>query len=222
MIKSGHVKRHKRAPRLAIFDTFKTNTKLTKEAGRQRSIIGILAAGGNPSERTRTAIARSIGESNGIPWKNIYSGGFRDFDETLIPLGLVQEAGRLPLKRGPRVLQEAGVPFYDLTESGRVVTLAFDSEGRSGLLRKFDGDEQAGVLAILGRYVPGFVFSVFERYVHGYCEGRIDGLVPLSLERIRLTQGKEMATYEELIRGISKMNKNDKAAFVGFLDSTGQ
>jgi len=37
-----------------------------------------------------------------VLWKNIYSGIFRDLDEVLLPLGIVEEEGRLPLKRGPK------------------------------------------------------------------------------------------------------------------------
>ena len=67
---------------------------------------------------TRTAIAQSIAKKNGLLWKNIYSGVFRDMDEILIPLDIVIEAGRLPLKRGPKALQEKGIPFYKLTKCG--------------------------------------------------------------------------------------------------------
>ena len=55
---------------------------------------------------TRTAIAQNIAKKNNLLWKNLYSGVFRDLDEILIPLGIVVEAGRLPLKRGPKALQE--------------------------------------------------------------------------------------------------------------------
>ncbi|HEX9845160.1 MAG TPA: hypothetical protein VGA92_01700, partial [Candidatus Nitrosotenuis sp.] len=89
--------------KLAIFETFKTkHDELTGEALRQRAIIVSLATQNNPSQMTRTAIAQKIAQENGTVWKNIYSGIFRDFDEILIPLGIVEEAGRLPLRRGPR------------------------------------------------------------------------------------------------------------------------
>ena len=63
---------------------------------------------------TRTAIAQDIAEKNNLLWKNIYSGVFRDLDEVLIPLEIVSEAGRLPLKRGPKALQEKGIPYLSL------------------------------------------------------------------------------------------------------------
>jgi len=99
-------------PRLAIFDTFKTKKdELTGEASRQRSIIAHLATATNSAARTRTGISQRIAKEHGIVWKNIYSGIFRDLDEILLPLGLVLEAGRLPLKRGPKALQEKGCSF---------------------------------------------------------------------------------------------------------------
>ena len=65
---------------------------------------------------TRTAIAQDIAEKNNLLWKNIYSGVFRDLDEILIPLDIVREAGRLPLKRGPKALQEKGIPHFNLQQ----------------------------------------------------------------------------------------------------------
>ena len=102
-------------PHLSIFQTFKTKKdQLTGEALRQRSIISLLATEKNSATRTRTAMSQSIGKKNGIVWKNIYSGIFRDLDEILIPLGIVKEAGRLPLLRGPRALQEKAFHFMNL------------------------------------------------------------------------------------------------------------
>ena len=81
-------------------------------------IIIILATKQNPADRTRTAISQNIAKKQGIIWKNIYSGIFHDLDEILIPLDLVEEEGRLPLLRGPKALQEKGIPFYRLTQRG--------------------------------------------------------------------------------------------------------
>ena len=114
----------KKRSKLAIFDTFKTNPyKMTGEATRQRAIIKHLTNATNSASKTRTAISRSIAEENNILWKNIYSGIFRDLDEILIPLGIVEEEGRLPLKRGPKALQESGMPYYHLTKKGLLVAL---------------------------------------------------------------------------------------------------
>jgi len=213
-----------KAARLSIFDTFKTKAgQLTGEAARQRSIISILASGSNPTENTRTAIAQAMAKRNGVPWKNIYSGIFRDFDEILIPLGLVREEGRLPLKRGPRALQEKGIPYYGLTDEGRMAALSFDSGRRGavlGQLLKSNGDDaQIAALAELSRFSPKFVFSVFEGYVRGYCDSAIKSLTPLSPDKIRQTQGEALAIYRELLEGVSKMDRGGRRAFSDFLDS---
>lgn len=103
--------------KLAIFDTFKTkDNALTGEAKRQREIITILASNSNSAEKTRTGISQKMAKKQGIAWKNIYSGIFRDLDEILLPMNIAEEAGRLPLKRGPKALQEIGIPYYQLTK----------------------------------------------------------------------------------------------------------
>ena len=87
---------------------------------------------------TRTAIAQNIAKKNNLLWKNIYSGVFRDLDEILIPLNIVSEAGRLPLKRGPKALQEKGVPYYQLTPEGLLVVLSIDDfDQKESILTKF-------------------------------------------------------------------------------------
>ena len=110
--------------KLAIFDTFKTKgEELTGEAQRQRAIIGILASDANPAEKTRTGISQKMAKKQGIAWKNIYSGIFRDLDEILLPMGIAEEDGRLPLQRGPKALQEKGIPYYHLTKKGVLFAL---------------------------------------------------------------------------------------------------
>ena len=99
---------------------------MTGEAKRQRSIITILGNNVNPAERTRTGISQKIAKKQEISWKNIYSGIFRDLDEILLPMGIAEEAGRLPLKRGPKALQEKGIPYYQLTKKGVLVGSAIN------------------------------------------------------------------------------------------------
>jgi hypothetical protein len=125
--------------KLAIFDTFKTKgNDLTGEANRQRAIIAILGSNANPAEKTRTGISQRIAKKHDIAWKNIYSGIFRDLDEILLPMGIAEEDGRLPLKRGPKALQEKGIPYYHLTKKGILVALSIDEcKNRENLLIEF-------------------------------------------------------------------------------------
>ena len=125
--------------KLAIFDTFKTKgDSLTGEANRQRQIISILGSNTNPVERTRTGISKKIAEKHKITWKNIYSGIFRDLDEILLPAKIAEEDGRLPLKRGPKALQEKGIPYYHLTKKGMLVALALgELDNRDEILKRF-------------------------------------------------------------------------------------
>src|SRR3990172_1202723 len=123
--------------KLSVFDTFKIKGELTGEANRQRAIIIILASNANPAERTRTGISQRIAKKQGIAWKNIYSGIFRDMDEILIPLEIAEEGGRLPLRRGPKALQEKGIPYYNLTKKGILVALSISEvKDREKLLEK--------------------------------------------------------------------------------------
>ena len=166
-----------RKTKLSIFDTFKTKTQqLTGEAKRQRSIIQHLTDSTSSASKTRTSISQKIAEENAIKWKNIYSGVFRDLDEVLIPLGLVEEEGRLPLKRGPKALQQNGMPFYHLTDQGLLVALSINEiQNRESILEQIiskSGGEEKEILQIIQRMIsvaPSFGYSLFERYIRTFC-----------------------------------------------------
>jgi len=163
-------------PKLSKFHTFKSKREqLTGEAIRQRLIICHLARENSSTLMTRTAIAQNIAKKNNLLWKNIYSGVFRDLDEILIPLNIVSEAGRLPLKRGPKALQEKGVPYYQLTPKGLLVVLSIDDfDQKDSVLDKFlsKGEikekEFVGAVRTLVKISPKFTYSMFEIYVRAF------------------------------------------------------
>jgi hypothetical protein len=211
--------------RLAIFDTFKTKRQqITGEATRQRAIIHHLSNSTNSASKTRTSISQSIAEKNNILWKNIYSGIFRDLDEILIPLGIVEEEGRLPLKRGPKALQQNGMPFYHLTKKGMIVSLAIYSisERRKilkDIVNKADDDEKQAfrIMEKLVKIAPHFGFSIFERYVKAYCENKLDDLLPFTIENVSKSTDSSAQIQMELLEGFSKLSKIDRDQTIEFL-----
>lgn len=214
--------------RLGIFETFKTKDDLTGEALRQRAIIVSLATQSNPAQTTRTAIAQRIAQDSGTVWKNIYSGIFRDLDEILIPLGIVEETGRLPLKRGPKALQEKGVPYYQLTSKGLLVALALDEIiGREKILERFfaqykdiDG-EFVEQIEILAKFASRFVFSLFKSYVRAYCDGKLEDLLPFDKSRFLQVSDEFILTQKEFLESFIEMSKSEKEKTLGFLKSVG-
>ena len=211
--------------RLAIFDTFKTKKQqITGEATRQRAIIHHLSNSTNSASKTRTAISQSLADKNKILWKNIYSGIFRDLDEILIPLGIVEEEGRLPLKRGPKALQQNGMPFYHLTKKGMIVSLAIDNiSERRKILKDVishanDNERQAfEIMEKLVKIAPHFGFSIFERYVKAYCEDKLDDLLPFTVENVSKSTDNSAQLQMELLQGFSKLSKLDRDQTINFL-----
>ena len=182
-------------PQLSVFQTFKTKGKeLTGEAIRQRGIVMHLALETIPTKKTRTAIAHKLAERNGTTWQNIYSGIFRDLDEILLPLKIVEEAGRLPIKRGPKALQEEGVPYYQLTEGGLLVAASLEEmeKERRRIIEYFfeknsnskDKDFKKSMLLLLN-VAPIFISSILRKYVEAYSIGKIDHLIPFDANSVR-------------------------------------
>ena len=213
--------------KLAIFDTFKTNpNKMTGEATRQRAIIKHLASATNSASKTRTAISQTIAQENKILWKNIYSGIFRDLDEILIPLGIVEEEGRLPIKRGPKALQESGMPFYHLTKKGLLVALSISRAGdRESMLNEFFAGEYYDteevpiqeMISKLHNTAPRFTFSLFEKYTKAYCDGKISDLLPFNLQNLQKASDVSSHLQMELLEGFVKMSNSERDDILNFL-----
>ncbi len=212
--------------KLAIFDTFKTKgDELTGEANRQRAIIAILGSNANPAERTRTGISQRMAKKHDIAWKNIYSGIFRDLDEILLPMGIAEEDGRLPLKRGPKALQEKGIPYYHLTKKGILVALAIsESKNTENLLVEFFSESESSekefekILSILLKTSPIFTYSIFQKYVKAFCENKIKELLPFDLSKLRDISDESLAIQKEILSAFVKLSKQEKDEAIIFLD----
>ncbi|MGY5149813.1 MAG: hypothetical protein ACW9W3_07095 [Candidatus Nitrosopumilus sp. bin_68KS] len=212
--------------KLAIFDTFKTKgDDLTGEANRQRAIITILGSNANPAERTRTGISQRIAKKHGIAWKNIYSGIFRDLDEILLPMEIAEEDGRLPLKRGPKALQEKGIPYYHLTKKGILIALSLSEvKNREDLLKQFFSESDSSekefekVLTSLIQTSPNFTYSIFQKYVKAFCDNKIEELLPFDLSKLRDISDESLVIQKEILLAFSKLSKQEKDEAILFLD----
>jgi len=216
----------KSSTKLSIFDTFKTkDNSLTGEARRQRSIIQILSSKANPAERTRTGISQKIAKSQGNVWKNIYSGIFRDLDEILLPMGIAEEDGRLPLKRGPKALQEKGIPFYHLTRKGVLIALSIkEVENKERLLKDFfsksDPKEKEfeKIITSLSNSSPNFTYSIFQKYVKAFCDDKIKDLLPFDFSKLQNLSDESLIIQKEILGAFLKLSKQDKEDAIRFLN----
>jgi hypothetical protein len=218
-------------PQLSVFQTFKTKGKeLTGEAIRQRGIVMHLALETIPTKKTRTAIAHKLAERNGTTWQNIYSGIFRDLDEILLPLKIVEEAGRLPIKRGPKALQEEGVPYYQLTEGGLLVAASLEEmeKERRRIIEYFfeknsnskDKDFKKSMLILLN-VAPIFISSILRKYVEAYSIGKIDHLIPFDANSVKDALDESIIIQRELLEGFASLANLDKEPIINFLKSVG-
>ena len=216
----------KSTTKLSIFDTFKTKEgSLTGEAQRQRSIIRILSSNANPAERTRTGISQKIAKGQGIVWKNIYSGIFRDLDEILLPMEIAEEDGRLPLKRGPKALQEKGIPFYHLTRKGVLIALSIkEIENKEKLLAEFFSEaspkekEFEKILVNLSKTSPNFTYSIFQKYVKAFCDDKIQDLLPFDLSKLQSLSDESLIIQKEILQAFLKLSKHDREEAIRFLN----
>ncbi len=212
--------------KLAVFDTFKTKgDELTGEANRQRAIIRILASNANPAERTRTGISQRIAKKQGVTWKNIYSGIFRDMDEILLPMKIAEEDGRLPLKRGPKALQKIGIPYYHLTRKGILIALSISEiNNRENLLKKFFSKSESTekefekILSIILKTSPNFTNSLLQKYVKAFCDNKIIDLLPFDLSKLGEISDESLGIQKEFLEAFLKLSKQEKEDTIRFLN----
>jgi len=225
-IKSKIKNEGKSGIKLAIFDTFKTKgNELTGEANRQRAIITILASNANPAERTRTGISQRIAKKQEIAWKNIYSGIFRDMDEILLPMEIAEEDGRLPLKRGPKALQEIGIPYYHLTKKGILIALSISEiENRENLLKEFFSKSESTekefekILSSLLKTSPNFTYSIIQKYVKAFCNKKIKDLLPFDISKLGEISDESLGIQKEFLEAFLKLSKQEKEDAILFLN----
>ena len=211
---------------LAIFETFKTKgNNLTGEALRQRAIIAILANNTSAADRTRTGISQVIAKKQGIAWKNIYSGIFHDLNEILLRMEIVEEDGRLPLKRGPKALQEKGIPYYHLTKKGILIAISISEiKDKDKLLKdlflKSDSREKEfeQILSNLIKTSPNFTYSIFQKYVKAFCDNKITDLLPFDLTKLRDIADESLIIQKELLEAFLNLSKQEKDDAVKFLE----
>jgi hypothetical protein len=198
---------------------------LTGEANRQRAIITILGSSANPAEKTRTGISQRIAKRQGIAWKNIYSGIFRDLDEILLPMQIAEEDGRLPLKRGPKALQEIGIPYYHLTKKGILIALSIkDIKNRESLLEEFFSKSEPNekefekILSSLLKTSPIFTYSIFQKYVKAFCDNKIDELLPFDLSKLKDISDESLVIQKEILSAFVNLSDEEKGKAIEFLD----
>lgn len=206
-----------REARLSIFERLRTRPgELSAKAVRQRAVIQMLAERANPQDRTRTGLAKSLASSTGSKWQTVYPAVFGDMEKIMVPLGIIREEGRLPLRRGPRMMQERGSPYYSLTQEGMVVALAIrDVQGRDDIAGRIEEmGPHGGTLRSLAKSSPGLVQYIMERYVEAWCR---DGssLLPLDLGRIR--NDGQLSMCRDLLEAYGGMDETAREGVAALL-----
>lgn len=203
--------------RLGVFEMLKTRTgELSVKARRQRAIIQMLAEKPNPQDRTRTGLAKSLAAVTGSKWQTVYPAVFGDMENVMMPLGIIYEEGRLALRRGPRMMQERGSPYYSLTQSGMVVALALqDVQGRDGIMdRTSEMGPHEMALRALAKNSPTIIQYMMERYVEAWCRDGFD-LLPLDLGRIK--NDATLSMCQSLVAAHTSMDEAGRGALEALL-----
>jgi hypothetical protein len=140
-------------------------------------------------------------------------------------MGIAEENGRLPLKRGPKALQEKGIPYYHLTKKGILVGLAINGiEDMVSQSKKFfakSKSEEKEFEKILTKFMitsPTFTYSIFQKYVKAFCEDKIKELLPFDLSKLQDISDENLIIQKEIVLAFEKLSSKEKKEAVVFLE----
>jgi hypothetical protein len=131
----------------------------------------------------------------------------------------------LPLKRGPKALQEKGIPYYHLTKKGILIALSIsESKNKENLLAAFfsksDPSEKEfeKILTGLLKTSPTFTYSIFQKYVKAFCDNKISELLPFDLSKLKDISDESLIIQKEILSAFVKLSKQEKDEAMIFLD----
>ena len=150
----------------------------------------------------------------------------------LIPSGVVKEGGRLAPETWSQALQLEGVPFYELTEIGLLVSVSIDEIGgnRMKMLEKYiisipyeaqsDNIMREGLLLLI-RLAPSFASKIINEYIYAYSNGLIDNITPLDSKKLQSVISKQIMMERELIEAIIGLQPDQKELVRSFFKVIG-
>jgi len=131
----------------------------------------------------------------------------------------------LPLKRGPKALQEKGIPYYHLTKKGVLVKLSINGvENMSSEFKKFFAESEPNEKkfeTILSKFMtnsPTFTYSIFQKYVKAFCEDKIKELLPFDLSKLQDIPDENLIIQKEIILAFEKLSSKEKKEAIVFLE----
>lgn len=203
--------------KISLFDTFKLTNQLTGKAKRQRRIIKIIGTTKIPEQRTKVEISKKISIENKQSWKNMYSGVYDDIEKILLPQKIIEEEGRIPIKRGPRLLQNKGTGYYKLTKTGTLFLFCMEDNKAEIDFTEFTQQHDLGEeLNLLYQISPALCFLLLEKYVSTCCMKGED-IVPITLENIGKITKFTLNCSIDFIKSMLSHNKENQRKILKIL-----
>jgi len=201
----------------SLFETFKLTNQLTGKAKRQRKIIKIIGTTNNSNQRTKVEISRKISVENKQSWKNSYSGVYNDIEKILLPQKIIEEGGRIPLKKGPRLLQKEGTGYYKLTKIGSLLLFCIEDNKMKIDFTEFTDQQDLGEkLNLLYAISPTLCFLLLEKYISTMCISE-KNIIPITLESISKVEEFSLKCNLKFIKSILSYSRDNQRKILQIL-----
>ena len=194
---------------ISIFDTFKMSNQLTGKAKRQRKIIKIIGGSRVPDQRTKVEISKKVGIENEQSWKNSYSGVYEDIEKIFLPQRIIEEEGKIPVRRGPRLLQKEGTGYYKLTKIGKLLLFGIGDKIDIDFREYTDEPNLGADLNSLYETNQELCFLLIENYISMNCANR-EEILPIKSEKFSQTSSQKLTCDLDFLKSMLAISKEEQ------------
>ena len=74
------------------------------------------------------------------------------------------------------------------------------------------------ILSRLLETSPLFTYSIFQKYVKAFCDGKIDQLLPFDLSKLQHISDESLVIQKEILMAFAKLTKQEKKEAITLLE----
>jgi hypothetical protein len=74
------------------------------------------------------------------------------------------------------------------------------------------------IITNLSKSSPNFTYSIFQKYVKGFCDDKIQDLLPFDLSKLQSIPDESLSIQKEILEAFLKLSKQEKEDAIRFLN----
>ena len=136
-------------------------------------------------------------------------GVYEDIEKIFLPQRIIEEEGKIPVRRGPRLLQKEGTGFYKLTKIGKLLLFGIGDKVDIDF-REYTDEENLGTdLNSLYETNQELCFLLIENYISMNCTNR-EEILPIRSEKFSQTSSQKLRCDLDFVKSMLSISKEEQ------------